>query len=448
MLCTPISGNRFDMSEGSENLAPSKLWAYVAVVIGSMLLLTGLAAGIGFLGLPFAASGGSTLGAQLGQTAVMFLGLICGPLALVHGIGSITNRPSRKLELAPGYIFLIVFATVLGLGNVVLNFNVLDAILFPPLYLLGAALPTVGVIAWAFRRLAWPLTWRQTALALVAGSTLSIAVTVILGTILPSLALLLIGPMDLLASSFADLLAPGAAGFAERLFLSPTIIVFLISVAIQAPIPEEFAKALSLPLFGRIRITTDRQAFAIGMASGAGFAILENMLYEGVYAQWSGWSWGGITLLRGLGSVLHPLCTGLVALGWHRSRDGDRSQLLKAYLSAVGLHTLWNGGFEPFVYFTGIEHFAGSGPSLSLYGLAVEIMLVVFLVVLSLGLWWLLHGHIVKLASGITPKVAPTVITRRALAGWAFACALVIIPIGSALGPAWKDILAVVLATR
>lgn len=430
------------------NPTPSKFWAYVAVVIGSMLVLVGLSAGIGFLGLPIAATGGNTLGAQLGQMAAMFLGLICGPLAVVHGIGSITNRPSKLMELAPGHIFLIVFATVLGLGNVVLNFDVLTAFLFPPLFLFGAALPTIGVVAWAYRRLGWPLTWRQAALGLVAGSTLSIVVTVILGTILPSLALLFVGPMDLLASSFADLLAPGAVGFAERLFLSPTIVVFLISVAIQAPIPEELAKVLSLPLFGRMRITTDRQAFAVGMASGAGFAILENMLYEGVYAQWSGWSWGGITLLRGLGSVLHPLCTGLVALGWHRSRDGNWTQLLKAYLSAVGLHTLWNGGFEPFVYFTGIEHYAGSGPSLSLYGLAVEILLVAFLVALSLGLWWLLHGYITKLASGITPSVAPTVITRRALAGWALACALVIIPIGSALGSAWKDILSVVLATR
>jgi hypothetical protein len=432
---------------------PSKFWAYVAVAAGGLLLLSGIAAAIGYLGLPFSTIGEdilglgeNILGLQLGQMAGMFLGLICGTLAVYHGVGSILNSVSRAFKLPPVYLFWVAFAIVLGLGNVLLTFHVAEEFLFPPLFLLGAALPTLGVIAWATCRLGWPITWRQGALALVAGSTLSIFVTIVLGSMLPFLAYLLIAPLEFLAYSFGEFFAYGGPGFLERLFFSPLMIVFLITTALAAPIPEELAKALGVPLFGRQRITNERQAFAIGMACGAGFAILENMLYEGVYAQYSGWSWGGITLLRGLGAMLHPLGTALVALGWFRMREGGLGKLLRAYLVAVGLHTLWNGGFQVFLYLTGLDYYGGLGPSFNIYGLAVEVLLATFLVALSLGLGWLLYRLVTSLSQGVEPDLAPAIISPRALAVWSFACALVIVPIGAALGPAWSQIQAVILA--
>jgi len=237
-------------------------------------------------------------------------------------------------------------------------------------------------------------------------------------------------------------------GFLDRLFLSPAIVVFLMITAVEAPLPEEFAKALGLTLFGRRRITEAGQAFAIGMACGAGFAILENMLYEGLYAQWEGWNWAGITLLRAVGSVLHPLCTGLVALGWFRARESDGGRLLKAYLLAVGLHTLWNGGYLPFVYMTGLDYFTEFEASVSLYGLAEEALLVVFLVALSIGLWWYLGRLAAGLGRERELEPAPVAVSPRALAVWAGACLLVIVPIGGALGPAWRQIQAVLFPGR
>ena len=184
----------------------------------------------------------------------------------------------------------------------------------------------------------------------------------------------------------------------------------------------------------------------IGLACGAGFAILENMLYQGIYAQYSGWSWGGITLLRGIGAVLHPLCTGLVALGWFRMREGGAGKLFGAYLAAVGLHTLWNGGFELFVFFTGLDYYGTLEPEVIMYGLGVTLALVVVLVVLSLALWYLLYRLVSSLGQNKQPAVAPTVVTPRGVALWALGCALVIVPIGAALGPTWPQIRAVVLA--
>ena len=225
-----------------------------------------------------------------------------------------------------------------------------------------------------------------------------------------------------------------------------SIMIFLIITALTAPVPEEIAKALGIPIFGRQRIRSERQALMIGLALGAGFAILENMLYQGIYAQYSGWSWGGITLLRGIGAVLHPLCTGLVALGWFRMREGGVGKLIAAYLTAVGLHTLWNGGFELFVFYTGLDHYGALEPEVMMYGLGVSLALVVFLVVLSLALWYLLYRLVSSLGQGEQPAVAPATVTPRGLAVWALTCVLVIVPIGAALGPTWSQIRAVVLA--
>lgn len=423
---------------------PSKFWAYIAIIVGALLLFAGIITTVSFLGLPLLRLGDDILGPQLGQIAGMFLGVVCGTLALYHGLGSILKRRSSPFRLAPAHILLIFFAIVLGVGNVVLEFNLAAEFLFPPLFALGAALPTLIVLTWTLRRLGWPVTWRQAALAFVAGSTPSILIAIILETTLPFIVYMLVSPLESLVYTFGDVFGAGTSGILERLFSTPLILIFLLFTAFQAPIPEEFAKALGVTFFGRQRITNERKAFAIGLAAGAGFAILENMLYEGLYAQWSGWTWGGITLLRGIGSVLHPLCTGLVTLGWFRAREAGWGELVKSYFLAVGLHTLWNGGFMPFVYLTGLDYFSGYEETFSIYGLAVEGMLVIFLVALSIFLWWFLRRTTDHLAEEVIPQVTTMIVTPRTVAIWSLVCVLVIIPIGAALGPAWRDIQAVI----
>ena len=419
---------------------PSKFWAYSAVIIGVLLMLSGLAAAISFLGIPIFFPADDLLSYNLGQIAAVFLGLFCGPLAVYHGMSSISKRQSSTLKLPSFYIFWIILGMVLGLGTLIINTDIASEFLFPPLFVLGAALSTFAVLAWAYRKMGFPVTWRQASLAFVCGSTLAITVAIILETTLPYIAYLLIEPFQSLADGFADF-GWGSPGLIERLFASPAILVFLAITAIEAPIPEEFAKALGIPMFGRARIQNERQAFAIGLASGAGFAILENMLYEGLYAAHNGWGWGGITLLRSIGSVLHPLGTGIIALGWFRMKaGGGAGKLFKAYLLSVGLHTLWNGGFEPLVYLTGLDYFAGTGSSLSFYGETLNTLLVGYLILLALGLWWLMRRIVNGISDRVIADPTPVAVSRRFIAAWAVACAFVIIPIGAALSPAWDAI--------
>src|SRR3972149_2870333 len=425
------------IEEDKMETKPSKFWAYIAVIVGGFLTLAGFAALVGYLGLPILLPFEDALSYELGQIAAIYLGLFCGPLPIFHGLGSIMGNRSNPFKLPSFYIFWIILALVLGIGSLVLNLDIVVEFLFPILFVLGAALSTFAVLAWAYRKMGWPITWRQTALAFICGSTLAILIAILLETTIPYIAYLLLEPFQYMAGGIADL-GWCAPGFIEKLFASPLIFVFLAITAIEAPIPEEFAKALGLPIFGRARIQNERQAFAIGLASGAGFAILENMLYEGIYAANHGWGWAGITLLRSIGSVVHPIGTGIIALGWVRMREGGAGPLFKAYLLSVGLHTLWNGGFEPLVYLTGLEFYTGSDISFSIYGETLNILLVGYLVLYSLGLWWLLRRIVSGLSERVIPdastslsaSLAPVTVSRRVIAAWAVACAAVIVPIG------------------
>ena len=351
---------------------------------------------------------------------------------------------TRRFNIPPFYYFWIIFALTLSLGTIwhreIGNVFGLSFLLV----ILGAALPTIGVLAHGARRLGSPLAWQQIALALFIGGSLSIIAAFILEMILPLLVWLLIPQLGYLASEFGDI-GFGTPGFLERLFFTPAIILFLIFTAIQAPIPEEFTKALG-PLILDEKVKNERQAFMLGLAAGAGFAILENVLYESIYAQWNGWSWGGITLLRGFGSILHPLCTGIISLALYRARGRirEKSWLVAvgpAYLLSVGIHTLWNGGFEPLVYLTGLNSYLKNGPTFSFFGLAVPTLLVVFLIVLSAALW----GYFIRLTKQLGQddaqlELLPALVSRRTVAGAAFAMVVVLVPMGAMLGPAWPSI--------
>ena len=351
---------------------------------------------------------------------------------------------TRRFNIPPFYYFWILFALTLSLGAIWHREIVSSLPLSFLLLILGAALPTIGVLAHGARRLGSPLTWQQIALALFIGATLSIILAFILEIILPLLAWLLIPQLGYLSYEFGSI-GFGTPGFLERLFFTPAIILFLIFTAIQAPIPEEFTKALG-PLILGGKIKNERQAFMLGLAAGAGFAILENILYESIYAQWNGWSWGGITLLRGFGSILHPLCTGIISLALYRARGRSRQKswlaaVGPAYLLSVGIHTLWNGGFEPLVYLSGLNSYLKNGPTFSFFGLAVPTLLVIFLLILSAALW----GYFMRLTQQLGQEeeqleLLPALVSRRTVAGAAFTMVIVLVPMGAMLGPAWPSI--------
>ena len=433
-----------------ETKRPGKFPAILAVLTGVFLLLSGLSAGGGYLRVRlFDFFGEHLLIDALSAIGGIALGLVGGGLAIVHGLGSLMGRPSRKFRLPRAYFFYLVFALILAIGNLLLvgtdqgRFTeALVRILFPSVFVLGASVPVLAGLAFAGRRLGWPATWRQISLSFVSGGTLSILATILVSSVLPYIFYLLIEPLAVFTEGVVGSLVGSGSGIIERIFFSPLLFFYLLYIAFQAPFPEEFAKALGPRFFGR-RIRNERMAFLIGMSSGAGFAIVENMRYQGLFAAFYGWSWGGITALRGIGAIDHALWTGIIALALFRERDRRRGWLGRvgrAYLFSVGLHTLWNGGYMALLYFIGLDHIAGAGPSFDVYGEWIEVSLVAILAAMAALNWWILTRYLASLQTVKMQEIAPERITKRALAAWAFACVLVIVPVGAAIGRAWPQI--------
>jgi RsiW-degrading membrane proteinase PrsW (M82 family) len=121
---------------------------------------------------------------------------------------------------------------------------------------------------------------------------------------------------------------------------SPWTLLLLIEVAVVAPLTEEMGKALGASVW---KFEDRRGAFMAGVAAGAGFAIVENVLY-GLGRGFFGEPWQAIVLGRMLGAAIHPLASGLVVMGWWEyKRHRDLGRLAVRFLAGAGVHAVWNG---------------------------------------------------------------------------------------------------------
>jgi RsiW-degrading membrane proteinase PrsW (M82 family) len=128
-----------------------------------------------------------------------------------------------------------------------------------------------------------------------------------------------------------------------ELLASPWLILLLVDVSVAAPLVEEVGKAIGARVgAGAGRIVSRQDALMAGVAAGAGFAIIENILYAALGAAFGG-PWPAIVVARSLGAAVHPLATGLVMLGWWDARRGVGGRVLRrGFLSGAGVHAIWN----------------------------------------------------------------------------------------------------------
>lgn len=121
---------------------------------------------------------------------------------------------------------------------------------------------------------------------------------------------------------------------------SPWTLLVFFELVLFAPLVEETAKTVAAWVQ---RPGTRVGAFMAGVAAGVGFAVIENLVYAVGGATFGG-PWEAIVTARALGAAVHPLATGLVALGWWEwRRNGDAGRLARRFLSGVGVHAVWNG---------------------------------------------------------------------------------------------------------
>jgi RsiW-degrading membrane proteinase PrsW (M82 family) len=282
-------------------------------------------------------------GAEVLFTAFALFGIIGGIAGLYHSIRSVfMNRPSRHIYLPPFWIFVILYAAVIAIAFVLYSQG--QAISNPPLdttlILLSGLTPALAILALGERRLRtreekrWPTSWRRFIVALISGGTLAIVLAAVL-----ELALI-------------SALARGT-GVAANLCLSNpndpsctnpnTYGILLVTLAIVAPLVEEMVKPLAvIILIGRVRSAIE--AFALGLACGIGFDLIETSGYIAFGYQ----NWMATALSRTGTGLLHGFGAAMVALGWYYLSHPGNQHTLKAvgcWLYAIAQHAIWNGSW-------------------------------------------------------------------------------------------------------
>lgn len=123
-------------------------------------------------------------------------------------------------------------------------------------------------------------------------------------------------------------------------FLTPAIaLVGLVFVGGIVPLIEETAKTLGIGLAGLWLRPSPARAFLLGVASGAGFALAENL----VNSIYPGPVWGIGVVARLVATMMHCAASGLMGWGWGEWWAGRRPwRLPLAFLGAVALHSVWN----------------------------------------------------------------------------------------------------------
>ncbi|MGB8646634.1 MAG: PrsW family glutamic-type intramembrane protease, partial [Anaerolineae bacterium] len=327
--------------------------------------------------------------------------------------------------LMAGWFVLALLAGILAGAN-----QVTAILFFVPALLVAAAMPPLLAIAWLQGNRQDGLTWRRGAVAFWGGATVSTLLAVVLEFALPLFVVaLLLGRSDLLYYNFSGLLTALEGNEVSRALTNPAFVFAFIQLTIIAPLVEETVKPLvTLPLIGRL---ARRDAFLVAAMAGAGFAVLENVLYAG-----TGLSiWAGILLVRATGAAIHPVGAGLVGLSLRDLLNGERDAArngLARFGLAVGLHALWNGGSLLVITLAGARFFGPQPAGLNVMGLSIAGIALAFLIVLGLGALWLGRTVLARLE---TPGLEATpaldvqfLFSNRAVALWAIACLIVVVP--------------------
>jgi RsiW-degrading membrane proteinase PrsW (M82 family) len=325
-----------------------------------------------------------------------------------------------------------IFGLLVTVGLFVSSSNFMSGLLLPPILLAAAALPPLLAVSWFTRQPAKGLTWRRASLAFAGGATLGVLGALALEIVFPAIVLVLVFNLAEIATRSVEELFKALAG--ENIaaaVTSPGFIYILIQVAIIAPVAEELAKPLAtLAVIGRL---SRRDAFLVGAMTGAGFAAVENVLYAGFGFHF----WAGILVVRALGGAVHPLGSGLVALGWRDVLRGEPKawrNWLARFGVAAGMHALWNGGSLLVITLAGAQFFGELPSEIDVLGLSTAGTTLALLVILGLVALWL-GGSVaqnMELTGGRDQQPVTTdfTLSDRSIAIWALTCLVAIVPAG------------------
>ena len=302
------------------------------------------------------------------------------------------QRPHVRVILR---VSLLAWPLVLALGWLVAGRPGLAVWLLGPINILAAGIPVVWIYALAQRRLeAGPIErkWRIFGFSLTVSPVVIVLAEVLALAVLGIAALVLVLVLASLNPSFSQELETLVQQISasqdvevilqllEPYLMRPAVIFGALAVLSGIiPLIEEILKPLALwGLAGRD--LTDQEGFVAGLLSGAGFALLENLLYFTNILTAEGWSF--MVIGRAGTGVLHMFSSGLVGWALARAwRSGKWPFLGGMTLLAVAFHGLWNafallGGLGPSLVY-------GTNPTLGQQLLFYLPLILLFLIEVS-----------------------------------------------------------------
>ncbi len=287
------------------------------------------------------------------RQGVGMIGLGIGLLGLATGMGwrLARGRPPTPFSPRRTWPLLLAFLVATAAGSALS----LTSSSPTPLAVLGTVammlLPALALSAMGRVMEGKGGTWEDVLGGLIAGASLGTGAAAAVEVGLATLAvLLLLGyallsghPVDL-GSLMEQMQQPGFLTDPQaiaNLMKPPILLLILLAFAVVVPLVEETAKTLGVGLLGRWLRPDPARAFLLGIASGAGFALAENVLNVPLFI---GSTWIGGVLSRVLATLMHCATGGLMGWGWGELWSARKpGHLALAYLGAVSVHGLWNG---------------------------------------------------------------------------------------------------------
>ena len=328
------------------------VWLIVAMAgVAAAILGTALGAlAIALLPATGAMPDGRSL---LSGAALVALALGLGIPVAYHGWSGARGKPTRRFAPKSAWWLGVLLALSIILGWLVTRLPRLDILLLPPLHVVAMALPPLILVSLTGRALrGMGGSWREVVVSLGGGGLLA----PVLSLILEALVLLALAA----AAAVVVLAVPGgtewASGLIEglgdpavigdssgllQLLLNRVVALgVVVVVGIAMPLVEEALKTLAVGVAGAWMRPKPARGFLWGVASGAGFAIAENLL-NGAVAGQTVWAYGAAS--RAAATTLHCFTGGLVGWGWGQLWSGRRvMRFFGSLAAAVVLHGLWN----------------------------------------------------------------------------------------------------------
>lgn len=303
----------------------------------------------------FSEAAPSPLATTLTATSLIAIGLLLLPMGWLS-FKRLQGQEFKTISLSalrPWVWFALPAVWLLTLTLVTLFYNASGAHWYMPfLHFLAIAIPIYLVIHIAANHI--PLGSSQRAWSVFAcGVSLSPALAVIAEGIIILLGAIAVGlyltgdpermsEIERLVNQVQN--APDMDSM--LLLLGPllknplTLLAALTLLSVFVPIIEESFKSLGVWLVAD-RLGTPAQGFALGVLSGAGFALAESLFASATADA----SWAVTLGMRAISGAMHMLAAGLVGWGIAYARLEKRYlRLIGMTLLAMLLHGVWNAG--------------------------------------------------------------------------------------------------------